>query len=66
MTSLLALYIGRAIGLIIGFSLHEWGHAWAAYQLGDTTAYRQGRLTLNPRAHIEPWGLILALLAGGV
>ena len=64
MTSLLALYTGRVIGLIIGFSLHEWGHAWAAYQLGDTTAYRQGRLTLNPRAHIEPMGLILALLAG--
>jgi Zn-dependent protease len=56
--------MGRLIGLIIGFSLHEWGHAWSAYQLGDTTAYLQGRLTLNPRAHIEPWGLILALLAG--
>ncbi len=58
------ILLGRLVGLVIGFSLHEWAHAWAAYQLGDTTAYRQGRLTLNPRAHIEPMGLILALLAG--
>jgi Zn-dependent protease len=58
------ILLGRLIGLVIGFSLHEWAHAWSAYQLGDTTAYRQGRLTLNPRAHIEPIGLILALLAG--
>jgi Zn-dependent protease len=58
------ILLGRVIGLVIGFSLHEWAHAWSAYQLGDTTAYRQGRLTLNPRAHIEPMGLILALFAG--
>jgi Zn-dependent protease len=58
------ILLGRLIGLVIGFSLHEWAHAWAAYQLGDTTAYRQGRLTLNPRAHIEPIGLIMALFAG--
>lgn len=56
--------IGRAIGLIIGFSLHEWAHAWSAYRLGDRTAYYQGRLTLDPRAHIEPIGIILALVAG--
>ncbi|MBN1565891.1 MAG: site-2 protease family protein [Anaerolineae bacterium] len=58
------ILLGRVIGLVIGFSLHEWAHAWAAYQLGDQTAYRQGRLTLNPRAHIEPIGLILAIFAG--
>jgi Zn-dependent protease len=56
--------LGRVIGLIIGFSLHEWAHAWTAYRLGDNTAYFQGRLTLDPRAHIEPIGIILALIAG--
>ena len=56
--------IGRVIGLVIGFTLHEWAHAWTAYRLGDNTAYYQGRLTLSPRAHIEPMGIILALIAG--
>ncbi len=56
--------IGRVIGLVIGFTLHEWAHAWTAYRLGDNTAYYQGRLTLSPRAHIEPIGIILALIAG--
>jgi len=56
--------IGRVIGLVIGFTLHEWAHAWTAYRLGDMTAYRQGRLSLNPRVHIEPIGIFLALVAG--
>jgi Zn-dependent protease len=58
------ILIGRVIGLVIGFTLHEWAHAWTAYRLGDNTAYYQGRLTLSPRAHIEPIGIILALIAG--
>jgi len=58
------ILLGRVIGLVIGFTLHEWAHAWTAYRLGDNTAYYQGRLTLNPRAHIEPVGIILALIAG--
>lgn len=58
------ILLGRVIGLVIGFTLHEWAHAFVAYRLGDNTAYRQGRLTLNPRAHIEPLGIFLALIAG--
>lgn len=58
------ILLGRVIGLVIGFTLHEWAHAFTAYRLGDNTAYRQGRLTLDPRAHIEPLGIILALVAG--
>ena len=58
------ILLGRVIGLVIGFTLHEWAHAYTAYRLGDMTAYRQGRLTLDPRAHIEPIGIILALIAG--
>jgi Zn-dependent protease len=58
------ILLGRVIGLIIGFTLHEWAHAWVAYRLGDNTPYYQGRLTLDPRAHIEPLGILLALIAG--
>lgn len=45
--------------------LHEVSHGWAALRLGDDTAQRKGRLTLNPIAHIDPVGTILlpALLA---
>ncbi|MBR3267599.1 MAG: site-2 protease family protein [Oscillospiraceae bacterium] len=44
--------------------LHELAHAWTAYKLGDDTASRQGRMTLNPIAHIDPIGAILLLLTG--
>ena len=57
------ILLGRVVGLVIGFTLHEWAHAWTAYRLGDNTAYYQGRLTLSPRVHIEPMGIILALIA---
>lgn len=58
------ILIGRAIGLLLGFTLHEFAHAWTADRLGDRTPYYQGRLTLDPRAHIDPMGIILALLVG--
>jgi Zn-dependent protease len=60
----LTVIIGRVVGLLIGFTVHEWAHAYSAYRLGDSTAYNRGRLTLDPRAHLDPFGLILALLAG--
>lgn len=58
------MLLGRLLGLVIGFTLHEFAHAWTAYRLGDKTAYNQGRVTLDPRAHIEPVGIVLALVAG--
>lgn len=60
----IASLIGRLIGLAIGFTIHEYAHARVAYQLGDSTPVFQGRLTLDPRAHIEPLGIILALIVG--
>lgn len=45
-------------GLLIGLSVHECAHAWVAYKYGDPTAYWEGRITLNPLAHIDPVGLI--------
>lgn len=38
---------------------HEFAHGWVAYKLGDNTAKFSGRLTLNPLAHIDPFGTIL-------
>jgi Zn-dependent protease len=50
--------------MIISLSIHEYAHAWAAWKLGDDTASREGRLTLNPMAHIDLLGTILLPLAG--
>ncbi|HEY3079581.1 MAG TPA: site-2 protease family protein, partial [Chloroflexota bacterium] len=53
--------------LIISLSFHEFAHAWVASQLGDDTARHQGRLTLDPRAHLDPLGtfmLIITVLLG--
>ena len=52
------------ITLLIGFTLHEFSHGAVAYRLGDRTAQRAGRLTLNPLAHLDPMGTLLLLLAG--
>ena len=45
--------------LIVSLSVHEAAHAWSADLLGDPTASRLGRVTLNPMAHIDPVGTIL-------
>jgi Zn-dependent protease len=52
------------IPLILSLTVHEWAHAWSAHRLGDDTAERLGRLTLNPLSHIDPIGTILLPLAG--
>ncbi len=48
----------------MAISVHEFSHALAAWSLGDPTAQRAGRLTLNPLRHLDPFGSILLLLAG--
>jgi len=55
------LYI---IAIVIAVSLHEFAHAYIADRLGDPTPRMQGRLTPNPRAHLDPYGSLLFLLAG--
>lgn len=52
------------ITLIIAFTVHEYAHAFVAYKFGDPTAKNQGRLTLNPAAHLDPIGTIVLLIAG--
>ncbi len=48
----------------LSLTVHEWAHAWSAYRLGDDTAAMQGRLNLNPFAHIDPIGSVLLPLLG--
>jgi Zn-dependent protease len=55
----IAKVIVVAIMLLVGFPVHEFAHALAAYRLGDSTAKLMGRLTLNPIAHFDPLGGIL-------
>jgi Zn-dependent protease len=61
-----------AAGLLIGLVVHEYVHAWVALRLGDVTPRQHGRLTLNPKAHVDPFGtivlpgiLLLVVLFGG-
>lgn len=56
---LVSIVIVIAIMLLVGFPVHEFAHAWAAYRLGDGTAKMFGRLTLNPIAHFDPIGGVL-------
>lgn len=50
-------------GVILAITFHEFAHAYAADKLGDTTPRAQGRLTLDPRSHIDPFGIILLVFA---
>ena len=50
--------------IVLILPLHEYAHAWAAHKLGDDTAMYQGRLTLNPAAHIDPIGALCLLIGG--
>src|SRR5262245_44695234 len=52
------------IPLLLSLTVHEWAHAWSAFKLGDDTASMQGRLTLNPIAHIDPFGTLILPLLG--
>jgi Zn-dependent protease len=62
------LILFQIVVLIFAFSVHECAHAYAAYRLGDPTAYMLGRVTLNPLKHIDPWGSVVmplvALISG--
>jgi Zn-dependent protease len=58
------------VPFILSLTIHEFAHAWSAYKLGDDTAMRMGRMTLNPIAHIDILGTIIlpvfGLLYGGL
>lgn len=48
--------------ILVALSVHEAAHAWSADRLGDPTARLQGRLTLNPLAHLDPIGTVVLIL----
>ena len=50
--------------LLFALVFHEFSHGWVAYKLGDPTAKHQGRLTLNPLAHLDPFGSMMSLFVG--
>ncbi len=50
--------------ILIGLSFHEFAHAYVANKLGDPTPKRQGRVTVNPMAHIDPIGLLCLIFIG--
>src|SRR5512139_989564 len=60
----LVFIAATSVALFTGLAFHEFCHAWAANELGDDTAARQGRLTLNPLAHIDPIGAAMMFLVG--
>jgi Zn-dependent protease len=50
--------------VLIALSFHEASHAYAAYKLGDRTAYNLGRMTFNPIKHLDPLGFLFMLVFG--
>lgn len=48
--------------VLLSLSIHELAHGFVSYKLGDPTPKMQGRLTLNPLAHLDLWGTILMIL----
>ena len=50
--------------IVIGLSFHEFAHGAVSYLLGDPTPKIQGRLTLNPKAHMDPVGFLALMFAG--
>jgi len=56
--------ISRILVLLIAFTVHEFCHAWTATAFGDETPRMNGRLTLNPIAHLDIMGTLLLIIAG--
>ncbi len=54
--------LATLIAFVVAITIHEFAHAWTALRLGDDTAARLGRVTLNPLAHLDPIGSIGLLL----
>jgi Zn-dependent protease len=55
----MAMGLTYYVVLLFSLSVHESAHGWMALRMGDDTAARQGRITLNPFSHIDPIGTVL-------
>ena len=60
----ISVFVLIAVSLIFALCVHEFSHGIVAYYYGDDTAYKKGRLTLNPINHLDPIGSLLILLIG--
>ena len=60
----LFMLLASAPGVLIAITFHEFAHGYVAYKLGDNTAKNEGRLSLNPLAHLDPIGTLMLLFAG--
>ena len=59
------VFFGSVVtALLVGIAFHEFSHALIATSLGDPTARRLGRLSLNPRVHLDPFGTLLLFIGG--
>ena len=58
------LLVMTAVTVLISLTVHEVAHGWVAYKMGDPTARNLGRLTLDPRKHLDPIGTIMMLFIG--
>ena len=56
--------LAKAVILLVALPIHEFAHAFVAYRLGDDTAARLGRLTLNPLRHLDPLGSLMIFFVG--
>lgn len=63
-TDMLLMYLVRLMIILLINPLHEFAHAFTAHKLGDDTAKNRGRMTIDPIAHIEPFGALLLMLMG--
>lgn len=57
-------FIAKIIVIFLSLPFHECAHAWTAAKLGDFTGANEGRITLNPFAHLDLWGTIMILVFG--
>ena len=55
----IGIILFQVLALFMALTFHEFAHGWVARKLGDKTAEYQGRLTLNPKDHIDPFGTLL-------
>ena len=55
----IGIILFQVFALFMALTFHEFAHGWVARKLGDKTAENQGRLTLNPKDHIDPFGTLL-------
>ncbi len=61
--NILSTFLVAAVGIAVAISVHEFGHAYVAHLLGDDTAKMNGRMTLDPIKHVDPFGLVMLIVA---